>query len=303
MSVADFKTLPPNRVRVIVDGRGLCYAATDYAIRRYPQATKEERETAIMASIFERLSHPASMFNTRNLVFAWESETSLRKQLFPGYKEGRTKPPEILEQESFWLKIQYEILPALGFANNISIDGYEGDDIIAKLCEDKVPTVIFSEDGDMYQCLKDTVIIMSIRVHGGMEAKDIRKPRVMDAAKFESLFGVKASKWADVKSIAGCGTDRVPGVPGIGEGKAIKLVNGDPLLKKNGTRSASRVMYDNSQDVVALTRRLVTLPFEGCPDIELKQNTYSLDKLTAICAQFKLHAILTNSTWVDFFNV
>jgi len=81
------------------------------------------------------------MFGTGNVVFAFDSKTSKRKKLFPGYKQKRhTK--DLTDEERAALdefrvqmrSLRRKILPALGFGNIFQVKGLEADDIIAAWC-------------------------------------------------------------------------------------------------------------------------------------------------------------------------
>jgi len=114
-----------------------------------------------------------------------------------------------------------------------------------------------ARDGDLYQLLTPTCTMF-----------DHVTRKIMNEEFFFDQYGIYPDMWADVKGLAGCTTDEVPGVHGIGTDRAIKY-----LL---GSMKTSSVLYKrikDSPDVVELTRKLVVLPLEGTPQFTIKNNT------------------------------
>lgn len=249
----DFKTVPENSAKVLVDIRGLMYNAFFGAKKHYNVNIREDMESAMLHQIFAKLKLAMRTARTNKIIFCCDSATSIRKGLFPEYKGRRTKDEDFIRYKDFFMYVQNEVIPSMGFSNVLEAEGLEADDIIASIAksENKLPILILSDDADLYQCLKDNVYMMSIRGRDDVA-------RIMTPSKFEKLFGLPANRWADVKALAGCGTDCVPGIPGIGESKAIAYVLG--TMNPNGI-TYKRIQ--NSQEIIELTDRLVRLPFDG----------------------------------------
>ena len=287
----DLKTIPENSAKLLVDIRGLMYNAYFWAKKHYVVTVREDMESAMLHQIFMKLKLAMRTARTNKVIFCCDSATRLRTKLYPEYKGRRVKDEHFMMYKDFFLKIQNEIIPSMGFANVLEAEGLEADDIIASICikEEKLPVLILSDDADLYQCLKDNVYMMAIR--GRDEVA-----RIITPAKFEKLFGIPANRWADVKALAGCVTDCVPGIPGVGETKAIAYVT--------GTMNPTGLTYmriQRSQDVIDLTSRLVRLPFDGhVLEFEYEKDKFDLKYISDLINKYNL-ITLESQFWTRLF--
>ncbi len=175
---------------------------------------------AIAMEIVKRL-------NPYQVVVAWDSKTSTakRKAIFADYKAGRVKPGADFYAQIPPLK---ELIENLGWAF-VEVDEYEADDIIGTLsrqadetldatgkCE--YETFIVSSDLDMLQIVDDNTRMYRL-LKGFSEIQEI------DVAEVEAKYGIKKSQFLDLKALKGDNSDNIPGVPGIGEKGAVKLLN------------------------------------------------------------------------------
>jgi 5'-3' exonuclease len=287
----DFSTIPENSAKLLVDIRGLMYNSFFWAKKHYNVNIREDMESAMLHQIFAKLKLGMRTARTKKVIFCCDSATSIRKKLFPAYKGRRTKDEDFVKYKDFFLHIQNEIIPSMGFSNVLEAEGLEADDIIASisLSEDKMPVMILSDDADLYQCLKDNVYMMSIRGRDDVA-------RIITPAKFEKLFGIPASRWADVKSLAGCGTDCIPGIAGVGETKAISY-----LLGEMNPKGITYNRIKNSQDVINLTSRLVRLPFDGqILEFDYEPDNFNIDYISRLINKYSL-ITLESPFWVEVF--
>ena len=155
------------------------------------------------------------------VVVAWDSKTSVskRRAIYPDYKAGRVKPGE-----DFYTQIPLleELIKNLGWSF-VEIDNYEADDIIGTLSReaDEAPdyeTFIISSDLDMLQIVDENTHMWRI-LKGFTNIEQINVPEL------EAKYGIKKSQFLDLKSLKGDSSDNIPGVPGIGEKTAVKLLN------------------------------------------------------------------------------
>ena len=317
-----FDNLPENRTRIVVDGRSVCWNATEFALKAYPEVSNvEERYATILWAFFDRLKRTAQRFRTNKFIFAWESKTNLRKSLYPDYKGNRVPKPTTSEfltkkrQERkehrelidslapFWLTIQDEIIPQLGFTNSFSFEGYEGDDIIAMICKNagNTPIAILSDDSDMYQLISDSVCCVSAMVKKNTVRGRI--PSVLDRQKFMKRFNLKPEQWSEFKAVRGCPADNVPGVLGVGAKYTTLYLNGEPMLKKNGKPITAKLNIELAykDGTIDLYRKLVKLPFEGTPNVELGLDDFSMEKFLTMCNKYHLSYLIKDEFWSDVF--
>lgn len=146
-----------------------------------------------------------------------------RVDLLPSYKTHRVidgtadveEVPDTLEPQAQALG---ELLDALGFARPAAA-GFEADDCIGTLCEQPFErVVVVSGDRDMVQ-LVDERVRVHLAVNGGME----RWP-LLDPESVVERYGVRPAQYVDLAIMRGDPSDGIPGVPGIGEKTAARLL-------------------------------------------------------------------------------
>ena len=201
-------------------------------------------------------------FGLKACVLCFDSKFSLRRTIYPEYKSKRREKP-LPDAERFvvdCVKDAATILRCnshlLGFQQCVAF-GYEADDCIAVHVNYLTPRVrriiILSSDQDLYQCVNGNVWVA--RPVGGA---------LIDALGVIEEFGVSPDKVAEFKALAGCKSDDVPGIAGIGEKYATDYLNGKPIPEKK------RVLIECADKTGKLQqwRLLVTLPlkkFYGYP--------------------------------------
>lgn len=155
------------------------------------------------------------------VVVAWDSRTSTsrRKAAYPEYKAGRVKPGDDFYAQIPLLK---ELVEALGWGF-VECDDCEADDIIGTLAlqADEVggyETFIVSSDLDMLQVVDENTRMYRI-LQGFSRLEELDVPAV------EAKYGIKKTQFLDLKALKGDASDNIPGVPGIGEKTAVKLLN------------------------------------------------------------------------------
>lgn len=149
------------------------------------------------------------------LVFALDSkEENFRKNIDPLYKANRPEVPQDLKLQ---LKVAIEWVEQMGF-KNISIAGYEADDVIASInkCANdlNVYVRIISHDKDLYQLIDGDTFLF-----------DPKKKKEIHAIDCVEKYGVTPAQFVDFQSLVGDNSDNVPGVKGIGAKGAAGLLH------------------------------------------------------------------------------
>ncbi|HET7656763.1 MAG TPA: DNA polymerase I [Bacillales bacterium] len=155
---------------------------------------------------------------TRMLVAFDAGKTTFRHKTFKEYKGGRMKtPPELREQ----IPYIHELLEAMNISH-YEKDQYEADDIIgtlAKLGHDKGWEVnIFTGDKDLLQLVDEKVTVT-------LTKKGITEVEAYDLDMVKERYGFTPEKITDMKGLMGDKSDNIPGVPGVGEKTALKLLH------------------------------------------------------------------------------
>ena len=146
-------------------------------------------------------------------------EPTFRHVAEPSYKAQREETPEILRQQ---MGIVKEVLAALG-VTTIECSGFEADDIIATVTDRAVDggfsVIIVTGDRDSYQLVRDPVVRVLYNKRG------VTDYALYDEAGIVEKTGVHPSKYVEYAALRGDPSDNLPGVPGVGEKTAAKLIN------------------------------------------------------------------------------
>ena len=155
---------------------------------------------------------------------------TFRDKLFVDYKATRTAMPDDLARQLPYVRRLFEALRT----PVVEVPGYEADDVLATLVEqglrhDDLDIVIVSGDKDLLQLVGPHVRVLSVLGRTG--------ERVMyDEAKVRERWGVEPAQIADVLALMGDSIDNIPGVKGVGEKTAVKLITQFGSLER---------LYDN----------------------------------------------------------
>lgn len=202
---------------VIIDGKSVFYRGY-YAMGAL--STSDGQPTGGIYGFAAIAMEIVKQLNPTKVVVAWDSKTSTakRKQLFAEYKAGREKPGE-----DFYAQIPMliDLVLALGWSF-VECEEYEADDIIGTLArqaeeEGGYDTYIVSSDLDMLQIVDKHTKMFRI-------LKGFTKLEEIDIPAIEQKYGIKKSQFLDLKALKGDASDNIPGVPGIGEKTAAKLL-------------------------------------------------------------------------------
>ncbi|AUJ50758.1 DNA polymerase I [Brachyspira hyodysenteriae] len=144
------------------------------------------------------------------------SRKTFRNEIYKEYKENRESMPDDLRSQ---IPILYNLIDALGISR-IVLDNYEADDIVGTIAErnkkENIKTIIYSPDKDILQLVDDDVkVVASNKDNELME---------YDAQAVKEKRGVYPNQIIDLLSLMGDASDNIPGVKGVGEKTALKLL-------------------------------------------------------------------------------
>ena len=143
---------------------------------------------------------------------------TFRHKMYADYKAGRKPMPDELRVQFPYAK---DVCRALGFTV-VEKEGYEADDILGTLAQATADrgdcAYILTGDKDSLQLISEDGKI-SVLLAGNVETT------FYDSAKFREKYGISPSLFVDVKALMGDSSDNIPGVPGIGEKTALKLIS------------------------------------------------------------------------------
>lgn len=246
-----------NDTLYILDSYGLIYRAY-YAFINRPLINKNGENISAIFGFFRNFYRILKDYNPNFILAALDSRTpTFRHNLFEQYKATRQKTPDDLYAQ---IPIIEEILTALGIPV-LRVDGYEADDIIATLvteCKNKdFQCRILSGDKDLMQLITDTTLMLKPdRAGGGWE--------LIDRDVVLSEWGVEPEQMIDMLSLVGDSSDNIPGVKGIGEKTAYKLLSDYKTLDNiyeniNDIKGAVQQKLSDGKDLAYFSKKLVEL--------------------------------------------
>ena len=175
--------------------------------------------------------HTNAVYGFTNMLFKMKEEIkpdyivaafdrkapTFRHKEYEDYKAGRKKmPPELGEQ----FPIIKEVLNLLS-VNIYEIDGFEADDIIGTLAQfaekNGIEVFIVTGDRDALQLASDNIKVVITK-------KGVSETAIYNKESFIEEFGITPTQYIDVKGLMGDKSDNIPGVPGVGEKTAFKLI-------------------------------------------------------------------------------
>lgn len=196
-------------------------------------------------------------FQPSHVAVCWDmGSKTFRNELFPAYKANRSEPPvELIPQ----FELVKEVVSSFDIPN-IGLAGFEADDCIGTIsnqAKDFALVSILTGDQDILQLLDDTISVILLK-------KGYGNYLVHTPASFYEEKGLKPKQMIDLKALMGDTSDNYPGVKGIGEKTALKLlheyehVDGivsslDKLSKANKTK------IEQDLDMLHLSRKLAEI--------------------------------------------
>lgn len=202
---------------VLVDGNNLLFRS--YYATLYTGNIMRNRDgfpTNGLYGFVNMINKIVAEENPKYMMVAFDIGKTFRHEKYKDYKGGRRETPEDLKVQ---FPIAKKILTAMGI-KYLECEGYEADDIIGTISSwcDKDPeyeALIVSSDKDLLQLISDETVVKLLK------PKDYI---MMDKATFIQTYGFEPIKMIDLKALMGDASDNIPGVKGIGEKTAIKLL-------------------------------------------------------------------------------
>ncbi|WP_020620606.1 DNA polymerase I [Paenibacillus daejeonensis] len=251
---------------MLIDGNSIAYRAF-YALPPLTNAAGQHTNavfgfTTILLKLLEeeKPTHIMVAFDAGKMTFRHEG--------FAEYKAGREKTPSELSSQFPLLK---DLLTAFGVAR-FELDGFEADDIIGTLTrmadEQGIETLVVSGDKDMLQLASDQVTVALTR-------KGVSEVERYDPAAIKERYGLEPLQIIDLKGLMGDTSDNIPGIPGVGEKTALKLLHEHGSVEavleaSDSLKGKLKERVENHQDDARKSKELATIyrevPLEHGPE-------------------------------------
>jgi DNA polymerase-1 len=206
---------PPPDELFLIDGNSLVYRAF-FAL---PEsiATSQGFPTNAIFGFASMLVKILTDHGVKPTLVVWDAGSSGRKEVYEEYKGHRPEQPDLLSQQYPHMR---PLVEAFGY-ENVSVPGYEADDVIASLTEQAkalgIPVTIVTGDRDAFQLVDDGVRVMAT-------SRGITETRMYERRDVEERYGIPPELIPDFYGLKGDTSDNIPGVPGIGDKTAAQLL-------------------------------------------------------------------------------
>ncbi len=278
---------------VLIDGHGLAYRMY-YAISQGLTTRSGEPTNATMGFTRTLVNLITDEQPPDYLAVSFDVGSTFRDEMFEGYKATREKMPDDLQRQIARI---HEVLEAFSIPV-LEVEGYEADDVlgtVARMAEGMgVETVIITGDKDLLQLAGERTIIQL----PGRSAGEVQNYRPADVLE---RFGVRPEQFVDFKALIGDKSDNIPGVPGIGEKTAARLLQeygsldgiyeslelitppriGEILAAHRGDAYLSRELSR------IITEVPLTFDLESC-----RTHEFDREKITAIFQELEFRSLL-----------
>jgi DNA polymerase-1 len=218
---------------------------------------------------------------------------TVRLEQYPEYKAGRAEAPDEFRQQ---LGLIREVLNTLAIPI-VEIEGHEADDAIGTLAlravEEDLEAVIVTADRDFFQLVRPGVSVMFNR----RGISDIAR---YDEAAVTERFGLPPAKYLDYVALKGDTSDNIPGVPGVGEKTASKLVQDfgsvEELLRRTDElKGRVRAAIEEAGDTLLRNKELVRLNTDldlGIAPEECAMGEWDLDAVRRLFNSLEFRSLL-----------
>ncbi len=257
----------------IIDGHALCYRAY-YAFIRNPLTNSRGQNTSAIFGFARMLFRLIQDQAPDYLAVAFDPpEKSFRFRVYPEYKANREKMPDDLRTQVEEIKRMVELLGI----QRLEVEDYEADDILGSMAEqyasDDLEVYLVTGDKDAYQLVGDHVKVLANK-------KGISDYEIYDNAGIKEKLGITPEQVIDYMAITGDTSDNIPGVKGIGEKGARKLIETfgsfEEIYKRiDEVKGKQKELLEQGREEAELSRELVTIKTDVQIPVELDDMAFT----------------------------
>ena len=256
---------------LVIDGNSILNRAF-YGIRLL--TNKDGLYTNAVYGMANIIEHQIESVKPDYCVVAFDLKApTFRHKAYDGYKANRKGMPEELAVQLPYAK---KCMTYMG-CKVLSVEGYEADDILGTLSnmasKEGVEAYILTGDRDSLQLISDTTNVLLVKT---------KETLCFDRALFRETYGVDPEQFVDVKALMGDTSDNIPGVAGIGEKTALKLISEfgsiESIYEKldEAKLSAStKEKLKNNKDNAYLSQMLARIDCDAPVGVTLEDCAYS----------------------------
>ena len=257
---------------ILVDGNNLMFRS--YYATAYSGNMMKNKEGMPTNALFGFTSMINKIINEENptyMAVLFDIGKNFRKDKYDFYKDGRIETPKELKIQ---MPIAREILDYMGI-KHFELEPYEADDLIgtiAKMTEidPEFTSVIISSDKDLLQLITDETEVKLLKQTGYIR---------YNHETFVKDYGIEPIRMIDLKALMGDASDNIPGVKGIGEKTALKLLQEYESIENlynhiDEIKGATKEKLINDKNSAFMSKEIATIYKEVPLDIKLDDLEY-----------------------------
>lgn len=289
-------------ILLLIDGNALVHRSF-HGIP--PLKTKDGTQVNAVYGFTNTILMAIKEFHPEYLVVTFDvGKKTFRNEKFADYKATRIKAPDELYAQFPLVK---EVCRDLNIPQ-FGVKNFEADDVIGTivnhitnsddLCKKNLKTMIVTGDMDTLQLVTEKINVYSV-------SRGIKKAEIFDPKKVEEKYGFAAKYLIDYKGLRGDPSDNIPGVPGVGEVTAKKIIKEYGTIEKlyaNLDGASNKVISDKITSLLLqykeqafLSKYLATIridvPLEFCLS-DAKINNYDKDKAIKLFQKLEFKSLI-----------
>lgn len=234
-----------------------------------------------------------------------KSKATVRIEQYAAYKAQRKETPETLKPQFGYLK---EILRVMSVPI-LELEGYEGDDLIATVMDQAVARGL---EVSIYTGDRDALQLISAQTRIFLTVKGISEVECYDEKRLEEKYQLKPEQIIDLKGLMGDSSDNIPGIPGVGEKTALKLLHEygtveNVLLHKDEiSGNKLKKLLNEYQEQALLSKKLAAMIHDVPVDFSLEELSWTIpdkEKGLRILRHYSLYTVARlfeqNLAWLE----
>ncbi len=277
---------------ILVDGNNLMfrsYYATAYT-GNFMKNSKGDATNALygfVAMINKIIEEEKPLY----MLVAFDVGKNFRHEKYKEYKAGRIETPEELKSQMPKAKV---LLDAMGI-KHLEVPNYEADDIIGTISkmaslDEEFNALIVSSDKDLLQLITEGVEVKLLKTKDHIR---------FNSDSFEAYYGIKPIRMIDLKALMGDPSDNVPGVKGIGEKTALKLLQEYGSLENiydniSRIKGATHDKLVNDKEQAFFSKDICTICLDVPLNVKLEDLKYTgpTSKLEEVYTDLEFYSLL-----------
>jgi len=256
---------------ILIDGNSIIYRAF-FAMP--PLTNTKGLHTNAVYGFTNMLLRLIEDHKPTHMMVAFDAgKITFRHEGYQEYKGGREKTPRELSEQFPLLK---ELLQGLGIAQ-YELSGYEADDIIGTIAKEADQAgrqvLVVSGDKDMFQLASEHVQI-------GLTRKGVTEIELYAPEQIQERYGLEPHQIIDLKGLMGDTSDNIPGIPGVGEKTALKLLHQygsveEVLANTHELKGKMKEKIETHADDAIMSKKLATIYREVQLDKSLDEMVFN----------------------------